>query len=131
MYQHFLDEKRRELVVLQENREKAIKSVQELDISFIAEKQFVSKAPEKAFTFTSYIKLFKEKRAKIVKQVKELEAEIDALSDQITEAFGEMKKYEILRDKKIAAEEAEMRHKTQVNLDEMAGVSYQRKQETN
>jgi flagellar biosynthesis chaperone FliJ len=129
MHKHLLDEKRRDLVIFEEKREALVEYIRNLEMEFKKEQQFIAGVPERAYTFEKYAQQVKVKKADAAKQIGALDKEIEFLSEQISEAFGEIKKYEIIKEKKEEAAEKDILHKAQIDLDEMAGMAYTRKQD--
>ena len=130
LHKQFLDEKRRELVVLEEGRQQIVKFIKSLEVEFEMEKQFTAKAPERSYTFAEYANKVRGKKTEANTKINLFDKEIKKLTDQIHDAYGELKKFEIMKgikEKKIAAEEGKKR---QNELDEIAGVGHQRKMET-
>ena len=56
----------------------------------------------------------------------EVEAQSDALRDRLSEAFQELKKYELLEERRLARAEAAVREAEQAELDEMASIRHRR-----
>lgn len=127
MNKHFLDEKRRELVILEEGREQLFNFIKKLDVDLEMERNFATKSVDKSYTFLQFLQNLRTKQEEAKKKVYALDLQIKELSQQIHEVYSEMKKFDIMKgikERKAAKEEAD---KNQAMLDEMGGVAFQRK----
>lgn len=129
LHKHYLDTKRRELTILEESRDQIVNSVRRMDIEFIAEQEFTAKEPQKYYTYEKYAANVRLKKHQAAQRIKALDKEITILSDQISEAFGELKKFDILKNIKEEEAQKELQRKFQIDLDEIGGIAYQRRKE--
>lgn len=129
LHKQFLDEKRRDLVVLEDARDVQLDLIKVLETEFENEKQFINGHPERAYTFEKYAEKVKQKEKEANAKIILLDEEIEQLSEQISEAFTELKKYDLMKKRKEEEAEKELMHKNQIDLDEIGAVSHQRKKE--
>ena len=131
LHQQFLDEKRRELVFFEEAREKQKQIITNSNRQIEMEKRVAEQSPDKSYTFFNFLEMEKKKQFEASKNINALNKEIEKVSESISEAFTDLKKYEILKDIKDEEALKEEMKRLQINLDEIGAVSHQRKQDTN
>jgi flagellar FliJ protein len=123
-----LDRKRRELAEFLNKKEKKILEIKSLNESLENERDNLTKNPEAAIVFASFLGAIRQKQTAIVEDIeKNIEPKIKKLSEEIADNFAEMKKYEILLERKLAEAQAELNKKTQNTLDEVAMVQHELK----
>ena len=124
-----LDELRRKLVSLEEQKNQFELLARVLDEELRREMELASKTFEMSNFFGGFATRIKERQDKIAEQIADLDKQMEALRAEISEAFSELKKYEIAQEnaKQRAAQEAT--RKETIALDEIAGQQHRRKQE--
>ncbi len=127
--QHTVDEHRRELAELYEERDGLAHDRAELDRAYERERALVEEDPQYRFTFAQYQKYYRDRCDAIDTALAELDRRITDKLDEIREAFRDLKQLEITkreRDRKAANERARIE---QQFLDEAGLVTYQRQQD--
>lgn len=124
-----LDKKRRELGILLDQKDRLLKARQELGESLIRERDYAAENPENSYTFPGFAKGVKIKEEEIDRKVAFFDEHIEKMSELISVAFSELKKYEIINEKKEKELLAEEARKERIMLDEMGLNSFQRKNE--
>jgi flagellar protein FliJ len=120
-----LDRKRRELAEFLNRKEQKIREIKNLNDSLESERDNLNQNPEAAMVFASFLGAIRKKQTDIVEDIeKKLEPQIKKLSDEIADKFVEMKKYEVLLERKLAEAQAELNKKTQNTLDEVAMTQF-------
>jgi hypothetical protein len=122
-----VDEQRVALARLQARLDDIEKSVAELEIRKAREQVAAQESPESRVTYGAFLK-------SAVKQGRELEKErqvsvvaVEIARQKLTELFEDQKRYEIAEAARVAAEEQEERRRETKDLDEVGGMSHQRK----
>jgi flagellar FliJ protein len=123
-----LDEKRQELVELESQKEQLIQWQDKMKQEMDKESEFVSKNPEMSFTFGFYRELIKGRQANLKIALEDINTQIDSITEEITEIFGEMKKYEIVEQQKLRKILKEQKYKETKALDEIALNNYLKEQ---
>lgn len=123
-----LDNKRRALAVLEEERDIILGQLNGLLAEYKAEAE---NASHEAATLTmgAYAVGVTLRRDVLEEQLAAKDQEIDAARDILTEAFQELKTYEIAHDNRIKAEEKEAIRQENNQLDEQGLQSYRRGRE--
>jgi hypothetical protein len=121
-----LDEKRRELVECEKNKEKLLEYSRLMKEELMVEAEFAAKSPELAITFDNYRKTILEKQGNIVLAVRDLDRQIAVIAEEIREVFGEIKRYEVFLQQKLLEEEKELKNKESKFLDAIATDNYLR-----
>lgn len=78
---------------------------------------------------SNYYEDIADKMHRLEEGIKVVERRMARLMDQMRELFGEVKKYEIARDNRLAAEVAALEKKIQASLDEIGLQLHQRAQQ--
>jgi flagellar export protein FliJ len=123
-----LDEKRRELVELQNLGDQLHGQLHQLDAEVLHEQQIASLHPEVAFSFASYIREARVRRQRLEHQIAHVNEKISIATDAMAEAFQELKRFELAEEERVRCEKAELRHKEELMLDETALVGFRRRQ---
>ncbi len=126
-----LDEKRKELNIFLEKKDSLIAEKEHLSKELKKEEKLLENHNEVNFSFASYSANIRYQQENIDNFVNVLNTQIDELSKQISEKFSELKKYELMLDKKIADEIKEVKRKETLELDEISSNLHRRKNNTN
>lgn len=124
-----LDEKRRELVELQNLREHLLNQIDRLEQEIAAERTTASADFEASFTFPNYIKMAKERRHKLDRSVAQVDEQITAATEAVAEAYQELKKYELAEEERVKREALKLKRKQDAILDETASIGFRRRQQ--
>jgi len=123
-----LDELRRSLASL-ENQKAQLKNVSaRLEEELQREIKLAATQPEMGNFFGDFAKRIKNRQQEIADEIKALDKKMDKLSQEISEAYSELKKFEIVHENTKKREAAELNRKETIALDEIAGQQHQRKQ---
>lgn len=115
-----VDEAQRQLGELMRLAERLRQDVADLEAEVVRERQAATQSFEAGLTFAGYLDQVIERRGKLHRSIAEVEGQIEQARDALTDAFAELKKFE------LAAEAAEERAKKkrdaqeQTLLDEVA-----------
>jgi flagellar FliJ protein len=116
-----LDAKRQELAAFLNKKERKILDIKKLNDDLEAERDNLPQNPEAVRVFDIFILSTRNKQARIIQDIEQLlDPEIGRLTDEIAEKFSEMKKYEIMLERRLEEARKELNKKTQSELDEIA-----------
>jgi len=124
-----LDEKRKELSVYLDKKDEILAQKQQLEKDLLKEQEFASISNEASFAYTAFAVNIGVKQENIDKFFDVLNQQIEALSLEVTEKFAELKRYEIMLDKKLQEEKKERLRKETIALDEIGINLHLRKNE--
>ncbi len=119
-----LDQLRRQMGVLQEERARHIARSLALTEQLKKEIESAANQPEMAMFFGNFSDHIAAQQDEIREEVHRVDRRIIQLTAKITEAFGDLKKFEITRDNIKAREAEEARRKEQILLDEIAAQQH-------
>ncbi len=129
LYRRILDEKRIELVKEQEFRDEVEEILLKQRAEMNEEKNLAGSSFEASFSYAPYFQRATKKEEKIISVIKQQDQKIEAISDEIFNLFGEVKRYEIISDIKEKEQEKEENRQEQIILDEVAINTHIRKKE--
>lgn len=122
-----LDEKRRELRELEDQEARIQDAIDGLDQEVAAEQTFSRGTADFAPYFGGYASRTKERREALEGERDKAHAEVEQAREIVIQAFEELKKYEITQEQQEHAAYLESEREAQVDLDEVAMMSHQRK----
>lgn len=126
--QHTVDEHRRELADLYDERDGLAQDRAALDRAYERERAMVAANPDYRVTFDQYQKYYRDRCDAIDTALAELDQRIAAKLDDIREAFRDLKQLEITKRERDRAAAAERERAEQQFLDEAGLAAYQRQQ---
>jgi flagellar export protein FliJ len=125
--QRALDTLRRQLAELERQLEELMAEDRRLAEELERERAMAAEFPEMSSFYGNFAKGVEKKQLEIRLKAREVNQSIRKTRNEITEAFGELKRFEITRDN-IAASEQEVKDKQeQQSLDEIAIQKFSRK----
>ncbi len=119
-----LEEKRRELVECEEQKEQLEGYTKKMDRELEAERQFIDSDPMFGAHFLKYKDTIKKRQALIAKSIIDINDKMFGINQEIIFIFSEVKKYETIRKNKILQQEKEAKIKEGKELDEIAINNY-------
>ena len=124
-----LDELRRKMVALENQKAQLLQASAKLDEELQSEIKLASKTPEMGQFFGGFSNRIKNRQQEIAFEVKKLDKQIDELNIEIGIAFSELKKYEIALANAKQREKAAQERKLTIEMDEIAQQQFGRKTE--
>ena len=124
-----LDELRRKMVALENEKEQLELLSKTLNEELEKEMELAAKSTEMRGFFGGFAKRIKTRQDKIFKEIVELNKQMERLGVEISDAFSELKKYEIAQENEKLRVAAEERRKDTIALDEIASQQYHRRTE--
>lgn len=115
-----LDEKRRNMVELEEMKAGMLQNLADLQNELIAEQKKVSESPVVNIGYAAYAQQVMVRRVNIVNSMLEIDVSIEGMKDQVAEAFKELKKFEVVAQRKRERERSALNRRQQAEQDELA-----------
>ena len=129
LHKRTLDELRRRMVTLENQKGELEQMSRVLAEELKSEMELATKTAEMRSFFGDFAKRMKVRQDEIFEEISALDKQIERLLIEISEAFSELKKYEIaLANAKLRAQE-ELNRKETVAMDEIASQQFMRKTE--
>lgn len=123
-----VDERQRELGVLQAREEEFITLGEILEQQMQKEQKVVEMDPTSAgLVFGAFAMEHRRRREQLAQAMIELRAEIEAARDRLAAAFRQLKVYEEVQAKRARQEREEEAHKEQQILDEIGQIQHRRR----
>jgi flagellar biosynthesis chaperone FliJ len=124
-----LDELRRKMAALEKEKSDLEFAVITLQEELQREIAMAEKQPDMAQFFGDFAKRIQNRQQQLAVEIKSVDKKIEMLREEITVAFGELKKYEIALENDRRRKLEEQNRKDTIVLDEIAGQQHRRKQE--
>ncbi|AWJ87160.1 flagellar export protein FliJ [Azospirillum sp. OGB3] len=124
-----LDEKRRALAELQNLADRLQAEIERLKEEIAAERDTARGNVEYAFTYSNYIQAAMERGKRLTQSMGQVEAQIAVATDEMAEAFQELKRYELAEEERLKREKEKLKRKEATMLDETALVGFRRRQQ--
>jgi len=121
-----LDEKRQKLAELDRLADKLRADLLALEQELTQEQAAASGSAEGSIAFPAFVAAALERRKRLRQSIANIELACDAAREEVNQAFQEMKKFELARDKQTAQEQEESARREQTAMDEM-GVDMHRR----
>ena len=122
-----LDERRRELRALEDLAAQIDASIVALDQEVMRERQLAANDMLLARYWPTYSDWARGRREALVQNRLQIGEQILKAEDAVTDAYRELKKFEVAEANRLAREKAEQDRKDRIRLDEIAEVAHQRK----
>jgi flagellar export protein FliJ len=130
VHQWMLDERRRSLAELQVFLNKLKADLVALDANLEEERAAVDSSQggsgEAALTYPAFVAAALERRKKLCGTIANLEGQLEALREEVAEAYRELKKYELAQESQVKRASAKRARKERLDLDELAISLYRR-----
>lgn len=122
-----LDEKRRKLADLERMREALVGQRQALEAEIASERARAEAKPETQADFGAYVRAALKRRATLDRSIADVERESEAANDEVAEAYRELKKFELVKQRQDAEALLEGNRREQADLDEIGLNNFLRK----
>ena len=124
-----LDEKRRALAELQNLADRLQAEIDRLKEEIAAERETARGNVEYSFTYSNYIQAAMERGKRLTQSMGQVEGQIAVATDEMAEAFQELKRYELAEEERLKREKEKLKRKEANMLDETALVGFRRRQQ--
>ena len=121
-----VEELQKQMAELDRSKAALIGQIERLEASVPEEQAVATQSKDGYLAYGSYAQAVIKRKDNIRASLSEVEAQSDALRDRLSEAFQELKKYELLEERRVARAEAALRDAEQAELDEMASIRHRR-----
>jgi flagellar protein FliJ len=122
-----LDEKKRALAELQDQRAAIDVALRKLEEEVVAEKKAASELEGVAYGIDAYLKATKKRRVMMESIARSLDHRIEKALEDIRQGFQELKKYELAQQERDRKEAAEAARREAIDMDEIAQNGFQRR----
>ena len=127
--QFHVDEKRRALKQLQEQEGATRQAIAELEERMRSEGEAAGNDPDMLRGHAAFVQGAKFKIAQFEQFIEHLQPQLEAARDELAEAFEELKKAEITKERRDAEERKEQDRLEQQELDELGMLRHRRNQQ--
>jgi flagellar export protein FliJ len=122
-----VEELQKQMAELDRSRQSLIDQIERLEASVPEEQAAATEFKEGYVAYGSYAQAVIKRKENIRASLDEVEVQADALRSRLSEAFQELKKYELLEERRLARIEDAVRKAEQDELDEMAQIRHVRR----
>ncbi|MBI1244199.1 MAG: hypothetical protein GC202_04260 [Alphaproteobacteria bacterium] len=123
-----LNEKRRALNEIELQEDELRRRLDDLEAEKVREQQVARTLEFGAFAYSGYARGVIGRRERIEAQIAALQPMLEEARQEMSEAFQELKRYEIALDIRVKSEKAEGERKDTIAMDEMSLNMHRRKQ---
>ena len=122
-----VEELQKQMAELDRSKAALNQQIERLEASVPEEQAAATKSKDGYLAYGSYAQAVIKRKDNIRASLLEVEAQSDALRDRLNDAYQELKKYELLEERRLARAEAAVRAAEQEELDEIAQLRHQRR----
>ncbi|MBL4601933.1 MAG: flagellar FliJ family protein [Emcibacteraceae bacterium] len=115
-----VDEKRRQITDMEVMRNGLQAKLEKLNTDLEREKEDLAKSKVVNINYASYASAVMKRRENIEASITEVNVSIENMKDELSEAFKELKKYEIVEQRALEREKFEQKKREQERLDEIS-----------
>jgi flagellar biosynthesis chaperone FliJ len=123
----YVDEQRLHLAKLQDMLDAIVLRIAQLEIEKARELVAAEDNPEAAATYGAFLKRISAKGRELEKERQAATHAVEIARAKLAELFEEQKRYEIAEAARIEAEAKEERRRERIDLDEVGGVTHERR----
>ena len=123
-----LDEKRRVLAELQNLGDRLKAEIERLKEEIAREQATARDDFSVSFTYSNFAQAALERGRKLGQSLAQVEVQIAVATDQMAEAYQELKRYELAEEERLKREKDKQKRKDANMLDETALVGFRRRQ---
>jgi len=123
-----LDEKRRILAELQNLGDRLKAEIERLKEEIAHEQATAREDFAVSFTYANFAQAALERGRRLGESLAQVEAQISVATDQMAEAFQELKRFELAEEERLKREREKQKRKDAIMLDETALVGFRRRQ---
>jgi len=121
-----VEELQKQMAELDRSKSALMNQIERLEASVPEEQAAATQSKEGYLAYGSYAQAVIKRKENIRASLDEVEAQSEALRERLAEAFQELKKYELMEERRIARAEAAFRAAEQAEMDEMAQNRHRR-----
>ena len=121
-----VEELQKQMAELDRSRQALLNQIERLEASVPEEQAVAAESKEGFLAYGSYAQAVIKRKENIRLSLDEVDVQADALRGRLTEAFQELKKYELLEERRLARVQQALRAAEQDELDEIAQIRHTR-----
>lgn len=121
-----VEELQKQMAELDRSRQALLNQIERLEASVPEEQAIAEQSKEGYLAYGSYAQAVIKRKENIRLSLDEVDVQADALRARLSDAFQELKKYELLEERRLARIEHAVRAAEQDELDEIAQIRHQR-----
>jgi len=121
-----VEELQKQMAELDRSRQALLNQIERLEASVPEEQAIAAESKEGFLAYGSYAQAVIKRKENIRLSLDEVDVQADALRERLTEAFQELKKYELLEERRLARAQQALRAAEQDELDEIAQIRHSR-----
>ena len=123
-----LDEKRRALADLQNLHDRLSMELARLREELRREQETARTDQAVAFGYAAFARAARDRDHRLQESIAQVERQIAAATEEMSEAFQELKRFELAEEERLKREREKIRRKEDAMLDETALVGFRRRQ---
>ncbi len=123
---HNMEEKRRKLVGLETLMANLKAKLVQLEKEVEREQAFAALDSEKMFLYGNYARAVIARRENIQRSMNELQGQIDGAHEEVSEAYQEVRRYEVVLERQQERQAIEEARRQQAELDDMSIEMFRR-----
>tara|TARA_R110002126_G_scaffold151286_9_gene298188 strand:- start:5362 stop:5757 length:396 start_codon:yes stop_codon:yes gene_type:complete len=121
-----VEELQKQMAELDRSKGALINQIERLEASVPEEQAVATQSRDGYLAYGSYAQAVIKRKENIRSSLDEVEVQADALRDRLGDAFQELKKFEVLEERRLANIERALRAAEQDELDEIAQIRHRR-----
>ena len=122
-----LDEKRQRLAELELLESRMLGDLKRLESEMENEAAIAESAPESALAYSGFITAALKRKENLRNSIHEIEARITEAREEVTQAFQEVKRFELALEKQLDREQESLRRREQSQMDDHATEGFRRR----
>lgn len=116
-----VEELQKQMAEIERIRASINDQIERLDESVPEEQAVASENRDGYLAYGSYARSVIQRKEKLRSSLDEVDGQADALRSRLEDAFAELKKFELLEERRVARIEQSLRNAEQAEMDEIAG----------
>ncbi len=121
-----VEELQKQMAELDRSKQALTQQIERLEASVPEEQAAATQSKDGYLAYGSYAQAVIKRKENIRASLNEVESQSDVLRDRLAEAFQELKKYELMEERRLARAEAAFRSAEQAEMDELAQNRHRR-----
>ena len=115
-----VDEKRRQIIELEVMKEALEKKLEKLLSDLVNEQENLAKSNVVDISYANYASSVMSRKENLEASITEIDVSIEEMKDELSDAFKELKKYEIVEQRALEREKEDQKKREQDRLDEIS-----------
>jgi flagellar export protein FliJ len=130
LHQSKLDDERSTLAALEAREQELRTAATTLEIEFEQECLLASLSPDGTLSLPGYIEGVRHRRNGFALALQDIALDLETARERVREAYGELKRFEIMGEQRALAEKRAATRREQSTLDELGLTMYRRRSKT-